>query len=304
MKAPRLSTLAFAGTLALACCKDKEKTPDVLEDGIEETRLSAEVVLSDRPPSECKVEKTNFEWNLIQGKCDENGMAQGPGKAISNNGNVYEGGFKDGKFDGHGIFTWSDGDKYVGEYKDGEYHGHGVWTSPDGRVYDGEWKDGEHHGHGVFTWPDGDKYVGEYKDDKRHGHGVYTWPDGRVYDGEFNDGESHGHGVFTWPDGRIYDGEWKDDEKNGHGVLTWSDGISVGEWKDDEPVKGKIKEYKTPNAIYVYAAGLETEGKVDEAKAAYQHLMRIKPDSEAAVKAAERLLVLSGKNEDAPKTGE
>jgi len=33
---------------------------------------------------------------------------------------MYEGEFKDGKYDGQGTYTWSDGRKYVGEWKDGK----------------------------------------------------------------------------------------------------------------------------------------------------------------------------------------
>jgi len=33
---------------------------------------------------------------------------------------MYEGEFKDGKYDGQGTYTWPDGRKYVGEWLDGE----------------------------------------------------------------------------------------------------------------------------------------------------------------------------------------
>ena len=178
MRIPTLSTLALTASLALSGCGKATETPDKLADVTTETRVQ----LSDKEPEECTVEKTSVEWDLIQGRCDEAGLAQGPGKAISN-----EGGFKDGKFDGHGIYTWPNGDKYVGE------------------------------------------------------------------------------------------------------------------WKDSEKVKDQMKTYKTPNAMYVYAAGLEAGGKVDEAKEAYQHLMRIKPDSDAAMKASERMLILSSRAEKTPQ---
>ena len=50
---------------------------------------------------------------------------------------MYEGEFKDGKYDGQGTYTWSDGRKYVGEWLDGKQNGHGTVTSPDGK-YVGE----------------------------------------------------------------------------------------------------------------------------------------------------------------------
>jgi hypothetical protein len=44
----------------------------------------------------------------------------GQGTKTWTNGDMYEGKFKDGKYDGQGTYTWSDGRKYVGEWKDGE----------------------------------------------------------------------------------------------------------------------------------------------------------------------------------------
>ena len=54
-------------------------------------------------------------------------------------GNEYVGGWKDGRYDGQGTFTWSNGDKYVGE-----------------------WKDGEQNGQGTISWPNGQKYLGDF----------------------------------------------------------------------------------------------------------------------------------------------
>ena len=53
-----------------------------------------------------------------------------------------KGEYKDGEFNGQGIFTWSDGRKYVGEYNDGKFNGQGTFTSFDGDKYVGEFKDG------------------------------------------------------------------------------------------------------------------------------------------------------------------
>ena len=36
------------------------------------------------------------------------------------NGSKYIGGWKNGKMDGQGIFTFPSGNKYVGKYKDGK----------------------------------------------------------------------------------------------------------------------------------------------------------------------------------------
>jgi len=79
---------------------------------------------------------------------------------------MYEGKFKDGKYDGLGTYTWSGDRKYVGEWLDGKQNGHGTVTSPDGK-YVGEWKGNYFHGQGTMISSDGTKWVGEFSENKR-----------------------------------------------------------------------------------------------------------------------------------------
>ena len=46
-----------------------------------------------------------------------NGLAEGRGTCIFNNGNKYEGYCKQGKAEGRGTKHWNNGDRYEGEYK-------------------------------------------------------------------------------------------------------------------------------------------------------------------------------------------
>ena len=79
------------------------------------------------------------------------------------------------KKNGHGTETFEDGSIYVGEYKDGKYHGKGTYTFGKGEFegdkYEGEYKDGKYHGKGTYTSSNGDKYIGEYKDGLDNGKG-------------------------------------------------------------------------------------------------------------------------------------
>ena len=68
--------------------------------------------------------------------------------------------------DGQRTITYDNGDKYEGEYKDGKRHGQGTYTFPDGKKYVGGWKDSKYHGQGTLTSSDGKYFVGEYKDSK------------------------------------------------------------------------------------------------------------------------------------------
>ena len=101
----------------------------------------------------------------------------------------YVGEFKNGTFNGQGIFTLPDGSKYVGEFKDDKQNGQGTLTFIDGENYVGEWKDGVRCGQGTWTWPDGSKYIGEFKDGLFHGQGTFTSADGEVIKGLFENGK-------------------------------------------------------------------------------------------------------------------
>ena len=106
-----------------------------------------------------------------------------------------------------GTFTYGDGpwkgDKYVGEWKDGKYNGHGTYTFTYGNKYVGEWKDNKNNGQGTYTWADGSKYVGEFTDNKINGQGTYTYANGDKYVGEWKDNKRNGEGVEYAANGSI-----------------------------------------------------------------------------------------------------
>ncbi|ATZ81018.1 phosphatidylinositol phosphate kinase [Bodo saltans virus] len=47
------------------------------------------------------------------------------------------------KFHGYGVYIRDNGDKYDGEYKNGKCHGHGVMIYANGCEDDGEWENDE-----------------------------------------------------------------------------------------------------------------------------------------------------------------
>lgn len=151
----------------------------------------------------------------------------------------YDGEWKDGKINGHGIYTWADGRVYDGMWKDGKCNGRGVQTWASGEKYDGEFKDDKKHGQGTHTWADGAKYVGQYEDDERNGKGVYHSANGVIWDGEFKNGTLNGTATMTRlartrkGKSTTYVGEWKDGRMDGYGVMTYGDGDKYkGQWKD------------------------------------------------------------------------
>ncbi len=71
------------------------------------------------------------------------------GKYLFTNGSKYEGGLKNDKLEGNGIFIWNQD-----------------------RFYQGEWKNNSINGFGVFI-DSGKIYLGNFVNDKKNGHGIY-----------------------------------------------------------------------------------------------------------------------------------
>ena len=88
-----------------------------------------------------------------------------------------------------GVQTFDNGDIYTGGFLEGKKHGHGVLKTRSERVYDGDWQDDVPHGYGVNTFPNGKTYKGEYKEGKPHGNGQWTYSDGTTYTGKWIKGE-------------------------------------------------------------------------------------------------------------------
>ena len=63
---------------------------------------------------------------------------------------------------GKGSITYENGEIYEGEWKEGLKEGLGSLTSPNGSKYEGEWKNDKMEGQGNYTWPNGKKYEGEW----------------------------------------------------------------------------------------------------------------------------------------------
>lgn len=91
----------------------------------------------------------------------------GRGKEESKFGDfVYEGDFKNDRYDGQGIMSWANGAKYMGQFLNNEKHGMGK----------------EHYGQG-------DKFIGEYQNGTMNGRGQYIKEDGTSIKGVWNNGQ-------------------------------------------------------------------------------------------------------------------
>ena len=58
---------------------------------------------------------------------------------------------------------FQDGEVYEGEWRDDKNHGKGLRKLANGNVYDGDFEEDRYHGVGTYTWADGIIYTGTYR---------------------------------------------------------------------------------------------------------------------------------------------
>tara|TARA_Y100000031_G_scaffold94593_1_gene103956 strand:+ start:484 stop:1221 length:738 start_codon:yes stop_codon:yes gene_type:complete len=120
----------------------------------------------------------NGEWILIWGILfkKKHKLKRGEGWFSTNSGGYYnngdesqwvkyEGDIKNLKPNGFGIQNTNLGDVYEGEWKDGKFDGQGTYTS-EHRKYVISWKNGKPHGKGILIWSDGKKWKGDWNNGK------------------------------------------------------------------------------------------------------------------------------------------
>jgi hypothetical protein len=164
----------------------------------------------------------------------------------------YEGGYKNDRREGHGVFKFANGDFYEGNWFDGKPNGQGKVEYASGDIYEGHFKNHMKHGFGIFTFTTGCQYEGWYKDDLRHGQGKYVWGDGDSYDGEWKDHLKHGYGEFRFASGASYQGMWREDNRHGKGKYRLMNGeLYEGEYKND---------MRDGEGTYLFRSGAKYDG--------------------------------------------
>ncbi len=129
------------------------------------------------------------------------GKIHGKGNYYWNNGNSYEGEWKNGDKAGFGKFYWENGDRYEGDWKDDNRTGQGKYFWSDRAWCEGEWVNDDRNGNGTFYIATDYikkgyyikycrncvKYVGEYDNDKQSGWGkCYDKYGNLIYAGYFS----------------------------------------------------------------------------------------------------------------------
>jgi hypothetical protein len=165
-----------------------------------------------------------------------NNKKNGQGKLILGGQNVYEGNFKNGEYDGIGVFK-NKNYIYKGGFIAGKKHGKGKLEDLINKsVYEGEFKNDHKDGYGVEKYMDGSVYKGDFKEGKKDGKGILALKGEKnyIYEGEFKNNKIFGKGRFKWDDKKEYFGEWKNNEISGFGILIEDTVKHVGYFENDK----------------------------------------------------------------------
>ena len=120
-----------------------------------------------------KIKQTEKPSNAQYSGCIQGDCENGSGAYKYENGDVYNGEWKDGKRNGSGDCKYSDGDSYTGQWKDNKKNGQGTFKDSDGTVYTGQFKESLYNGQGTYTNINGVKFSGIWINDLLNGKGSY-----------------------------------------------------------------------------------------------------------------------------------
>jgi hypothetical protein len=189
------------------------------------------------------------------------------GQAYTTGGFTYSGGFQNRLFDGYGTIRFQDGSVYSGQFKEGRFNGDGMlygngridvhfqdgrpdsgtfdikdnryeYDAPSETVktwtwdYNGKFNQEGQQGTGTFVFADGSMYLGDFLKGWANGDGLYKNANGDIiYSGGFMYGLFNGFGKYQSPDGWAYEGNFKDGLFDGEGTLTVDETMIRGIWE-------------------------------------------------------------------------
>lgn len=116
--------------------------------------------------------RSSTKGGNYDGDMNSRGERHGYGVFVAENGNEYEGEWKNDKRDGEGTAKYNTGDVYIGSWKNCKRHGRGTMYIENGDVYEGMWDNGFKDGPGLYRWRDGEVDISRYSSDYRVGEGA------------------------------------------------------------------------------------------------------------------------------------
>lgn len=208
---------------------------------------------------------TDQAGNWYTGKKDSDGLLQGEGIKILENGSRYMGNYRAGVLQVRGAAFYTAGNWYGGEWKDGQINGYGRYHYTGGTVlfYEGNWVLGNRKGYGAIEWIDGERFEGEWDNHLRNGLGIDFGRDGNIiHAGVWADGQyQEDSGLEDWTDGsgnRYFGVRNQEGNIEGKGIRIYSNGNRyIGSF-----VNGSREDY----GICYYADGAFSEGELKDGK--------------------------------------
>ena len=141
--------------------------------------LNEAIDIDDADNDAGQMRRISFNGGYYEGET-KNGLYQGKGRMVWDNGQSFEGDFENGKRV-CGTYSWPNGEKYAGHFRDGKRNGFGKYYYANGDIYEGLWLDGLKHGFGIYSYCSGFYDLGEYRHDKQHGSVLWVSADQKTY---------------------------------------------------------------------------------------------------------------------------
>ena len=194
------------------------------------------------------------------------GKAEGTDQA-----GYYTGYVKDGMRQGEGTIMFDNGTVAVGNWEHDRMNGKGTATASNGRKYEGEIKDNKFDGFGTLTYEKGGKYIGTWKDDKKDGYGIEVLPDESELRSTFKDGQPDGFYMYVQKGGEYRIGKFEGGKLEGHSFYFGDDGKPMyALFKDDKCVETTDLTATSRPGTYsykhTYDNGTYVEGNITNGK--------------------------------------
>lgn len=207
---------------------DAEK---VAKEEAEKADCTKSIYYSSQKQDGCGTERFS-NGDLYQGPF-KNGYYNGIGRFEKYKRWVYDGDFVNGKKHGKGTLRYQNGNVYEGDFVK-EEQTYGKLTYTDGRVYEGQFLNGLRNGKGNLKYKSGSTYTGDFVNDLSQGKGKFIYASGDVYQGDFVNNDFEGKGTYTYSNGNLYEGDFKKGKFHGKGKLIKKSGYyAIGNFENN-----------------------------------------------------------------------
>jgi len=102
---------------------------------------------------------------------------------------------------GFGTYYYNNGNIFEGNWRDDKRDGFGKLYFNNGTIFEGNWYMDHRNGNGILFYKDGSMFEGEFVNSLRHGIGKRSWPDGTSWRGVFQKRIPLDKGEYEFTDG-------------------------------------------------------------------------------------------------------